>query len=77
MQDDLRLCFNVFVPRPEIIKTVFMLNSAEQENSILGRSEPEKAKFLDIFTLMSIEKFMLSWVEHGKGFITLRPDLHS
>ena len=35
----------------------------------------KKAEFLDIFILMSIQSFMLNWVEHEKSFITLGPEL--
>ena len=54
---------------------VGILTFMSGKNSILGLSEPKKAKFLDICILMSIQNFMLNSVEHEKSFITSGPGL--
>ena len=41
-----------------------------KKNSILGLSETKNAEFLDTVIAMSIQNFMLSWVEHENVFIT-------
>ena len=53
---------------------VGILTFMSGKNSILGLSEPKKAEFLHVFTLMSIWNFILDWVEHKKSFITSRLD---
>ena len=72
-------------PGPEVIKlfscstqlsmNFFLLINIKKPhiwagNSILGLSEPKSAEFLDIFILMCIYNFTLSWVKHEKSFIT-------
>ena len=45
---------------------VGILTFMSRKNRIIGLSEPEKTKFLDLFKLMSISNIILSSVEHEK-----------
>ena len=62
-------------------KTFFMLNSFEHE--ILNAHKYIQILLINvkmpivvgILTFISRKKFMLSWAEHEKSFITLGPDL--
>ena len=46
-----------------------------RKNSILDLSEPKKQNFLISLYLQAFKNFMLNWIEHKKGFITLGPGL--
>ena len=46
--------------------TIVGIFNIYEQNNIL--SEPEKTEFLDIFILVSIQNFMLNWVEHEKKY---------
>ena len=56
-QLSMNLFFLINVKMPT---TVGILTVLSKKNNILGLSEPEKADFLYIFILMSIQNFMLS-----------------
>ena len=46
--------FLLIIVKMPTVNCCWHFNNYEQENSILGLSEPEKAEFLDILKLMSI-----------------------
>ena len=64
------LLINVKIPT-----IIGILTIMGRKNNILGYLSLKNAEILDIFILMSIWNFMLSWVEYEKFFITSGPGM--